>query len=169
MYNRLLDAFIKTAEAGSFTKASESLFLSPTAIMKQVNSLEDHLGLRLLERTPSGVSLTDAGKSLYDDARFMISYSDAAIERAREASSEQKIFRVGTSILNPAKPFVDLYYRLSGSFSDYKLSLIPFEDDHEGIISEVEKLGSKFDFHFITFHFRFQAILSANLNSFKPT
>lgn len=146
MYNRLLDAFIKTAEAGSFTKASESLFLSPTAIMKQVNSLEDHLGLRLLERTPSGVSLTDAGKSLYDDARFMISYSDAAIERAREASSEQKIFRVGTSILNPAKPFVDLYYRLSGSFSDYKLSLIPFEDDHEGIISEVEKLGSKFDF-----------------------
>lgn len=146
MYNRLLDAFIKTAESGSFTKASSSLFLSPTAIMKQVNALEDHLGLRLLERTPSGVALTDAGRSLYNDAKFIISYSEAAIERAREVSSAQKVFRVGTSILNPAKPFVDLYYRLAGAFSDYKLSLIPFEDDHEGIVSEVEKLGAKFDF-----------------------
>ena len=31
-------------------------------------------------------------------------------------------------------------------FPEYKLHLVPFEDDHEGILSEIGKLGEKFDF-----------------------
>lgn len=40
---------------------------------------------------------------------------------------------VGTSLLSPAKPFMDLWYQVSTEFSDYKLHLVPFEDNHEGI------------------------------------
>lgn len=40
MYNALLDTFIVVVETGSFTKASDVLFLSSTAVMKQINALE---------------------------------------------------------------------------------------------------------------------------------
>lgn len=38
MYNPALDTFICVADCGSFTKASERLYISPTAVMKQINS-----------------------------------------------------------------------------------------------------------------------------------
>ena len=49
-------------------------------------------------------------------------------------------------MLNPAKPFMDLWYRVNKEFANYKLHLVPFEDDHEGILSEIAQLGEKFDF-----------------------
>lgn len=55
-------------------------------------------------------------------------------------------FCVGASLLNPAKPFMDLWYRVNKKFSNYKLHLVPFEDDHKGILSEIAQLGEKFDF-----------------------
>lgn len=49
-------------------------------------------------------------------------------------------------MLNPAKPFMDLWYQVSQDFANYKLRLVPFEDNHEGILSEIMQLGTKFDF-----------------------
>ena len=147
MYNPILDTFITVADCGSFTKASESLYISPTAVMKQMNLLESHLNLKLIERTPSGVELTSAGKIIYRDAKFMIDYSKKSIAEANAAAHNyDTTFCVGTSLLNPAKPFMDLWYRVNKNFPDYKLHLVPFEDNHEGILSEIERLGEKFDF-----------------------
>ncbi len=147
MYNPVLDTFICVADCGSFTKASERLYISPTAVMKQINSLENHLKLKLLERKSSGVQLTSAGKMIYRDAKFMINYSKKSIAEAfNSVHAKDTTFCVGTSLLNPAKPFMDLWYRVNQSFPDYKLHLVPFEDNHEGILSEIKKLGEKFDF-----------------------
>ena len=41
---------------------------------------------------------------------------------------------------------MDLWYKINQSFPDYKLHLVPFEDNHDGILSEIKKLGEKFDF-----------------------
>ena len=147
MYNPLLETFLTAADCGSLTKAAKQLYISPTAVMKKINSLESHLDLKLIERTHSGVRLTDAGKIIYKDAKFMIDYSKKSIEEAKNFLLDQDTtFCVGTSLLNPAKPFMDLWYRLNKDFPDYKLHLVPFEDNHEGILSEIEKLGEKFDF-----------------------
>ncbi|MGN1320934.1 MAG: LysR family transcriptional regulator [Acutalibacteraceae bacterium] len=147
MYNAMLDTFISVIDFGSFTKAAEHLYISPTAVMKQINSLENHLNLKLIERTPSGVKLTSAGKVIYRDAKFMIDYSKKSIDAANAATHKyDTTFCVGTSLLNPAKPFMDLWYRVNQNFPDYKLHLVPFQDNHEGILSEIEKLGEKFDF-----------------------
>lgn len=62
------------------------------------------------------------------------------------AHAADTTFCVGTSLLNPAKPFMDLWYRVNKDFPEYKLHLVPFEDNHEGILSEIGKLGEKFDF-----------------------
>lgn len=147
MYNPMLDTFIAVCDCGSFTKAAERLYISPTAVMKQMNALEAHLELKLIERTPSGIHLTEAGALIYRDAKFMIDYSRKSIASAQAALyAESTTFCVGTSLLNPAKPFMDLWYRLNRDFPDYKLHLVPFEDNCDGILGEIEKLGEKFDF-----------------------
>lgn len=147
MYYPTLATFITVADCGSFTKAAESLYLSPTAVMKQMNTLEKHLGFQLIERAKTGVRLTAAGKIIYRDARLMIAQSEKTLAEARAATyTYETTFCVGTSLLNPAKPFMDLWYEVNRDFPDYKLHLVPFEDNHEGIVSEIEKLGQKFDF-----------------------
>lgn len=147
MYNRLLDTFICVADCGSLNRAAEKLFLSPTAVMKQINQLESHLQLKLLQRTNRGMTLTACGQSLYKDAKFMMDYSEKAIAKARGVEARQKkVFRVGTSMLNPCKTFMDLWYRLSDQFPQVTLQIIPFEDDHKGILAVIEKLGRDFDF-----------------------
>ncbi len=147
MYNPLLNTFVAVADCGSFTKASETLFISPTAVMKQMNALEKHLELKLIERTPSGIYLTQAGAVIYKEAKFMMEYSQKAISRAKAALYDyETTFCVGTSMLNPAKPFMDLWYLVNQDFPAYKLHLVPFADNHDGILSEIENLGEKFDF-----------------------
>lgn len=147
MYNSQLTAFVCTADSGSFNKAAEKLYISSTAVMKQIDALEKHLNLKLLERTRRGVTLTPAGQVIYRHAKILFDYSERAIREARvTAAAEEAAFCVGTSILNPCKPFMDLWYQISSRFSSYKLHIIPFEDDHEGILGEISALGEKYDF-----------------------
>lgn len=147
MFNHQLTTFVTVADCGSFTKAADILFVTPTAVMKQINALESHLNLQLIERSKHGIRLTPAGDAIYKDAKFLFDYSRRSIENARRTMEhDDKTFRVGTSMLNPAKPFMDLWYRVNQDFQDYKLRLVTFEDNHEGILSEIMQLGIKFDF-----------------------
>ena len=68
MYNPQLDTFIRVAEAGSFSKAAQESFITPTAVIKQMNLLESRLGLTLFHRSHQGLSPTRAGRSLLADA-----------------------------------------------------------------------------------------------------
>ena len=79
MYNHQLETFIKVADSGSFNKASEELYVSPNAVMKQINLLENSLGFDLFVRTHRGVQLTPAGESLYRDAKYLIQYAKDSI------------------------------------------------------------------------------------------
>lgn len=68
MYNPQLETFLRVADAGSFNKAAEELFITPPAVIKQITSLESSLDLKLFIRSPRGLKLTEAGKSIYRDA-----------------------------------------------------------------------------------------------------
>ena len=147
MVNPLLEAFLCVADCGSFTKAAEKLYISPTAVMKQRNVLEQQLGLSLFRRTSHGVRLTPAGESIYKDAKFILDYSHKALEKARQlVDAENFTICVGTSMLNPCKVFMDLWYQVSDRFPQYKIHIVPFEDSHEGILEEIAAIGVKYDF-----------------------
>ena len=62
MYNKYLDVFIQVADTGSFSRAAEKLYISSTAVMKQMNLMKQKLGLSLLVRTNHAITLTE----LYD-------------------------------------------------------------------------------------------------------
>lgn len=147
MYNSQLKVFICVADCGSFNKAAQQLYISPTAVMKQINALEAHLELPLFRRTNQGICLTRAGESIYKDAKYMIDFSGQAVARARAlAAGECAVLRVGTSMLNPCKVFMDLWYRISDSFPWFKIQIVPFEDDHQGILSVIGRIGEQYDF-----------------------
>lgn len=75
---RKLKTFVKVAQIGSFSHAAKALYLTQAAVSQQVQELEAHLGVRLLERKSSGVSLTRAGNVLLEYAQQMSSLSDQA-------------------------------------------------------------------------------------------
>ena len=85
MYNPQLDTFLCVVESGSFNKAAEKLYISPPAVIKQINLLEEGLDLQLFVRTHRGLQLTDAGKSLYQDAKYIIQYCQDSVTRAKNA------------------------------------------------------------------------------------
>ena len=58
-------AFIETVRAGSINKAAVSLGYTQLGLTYILNSLEDELGLKLLERNHSGISLTSDAEELY--------------------------------------------------------------------------------------------------------
>jgi DNA-binding transcriptional LysR family regulator len=61
-----LNAFFRAAESQSFTKAAQDLRTSPSVISKHISDLEHNLGFSLLRRSTHGVSLTEAGKGLFE-------------------------------------------------------------------------------------------------------
>ena len=60
-----LEAFVATADAGSFTAAAERLNLTNSAVGKAVSRLEARLNTRLFERSTRRLALTDAGAAFY--------------------------------------------------------------------------------------------------------
>lgn len=82
---RQLRYFIAIAEAGSFSRAAEILHVSQPPLSVQVKALEDELGVRLLDRTTRGVSLTAAGSAFFEEARAALTRLEHAKREARRA------------------------------------------------------------------------------------
>lgn len=132
MYNPQLETFICVVDSGSFSKAAEKLYITPPAVIKQINSLESSLALKLFERTHRGLVITEAGKSMYQDAKYLIQYSKDSVNRAKEAMSvQEEIIRVGVSPMTPAQSFMTLWPEIQKSCPEIKLKLVPFENSPE--------------------------------------
>jgi DNA-binding transcriptional LysR family regulator len=71
-------SFVKSAEAGSFTKAAQLLEISPAAVSKNVQRLEDQLSVRLFQRTTRKLSLTEEGQLFYDRCAQAVHDLDSA-------------------------------------------------------------------------------------------
>lgn len=146
MYNPQLETFVCVVEAGSFNKAAERLYISPPAVIKQINLLEENLDIRLFIRTHRGLQMTEAGKSLYQDAKYIIQYCKDSVTRARNAMQEsEEIIRIGTSMMTPAQILVDLWPRLQEYCPDIKFRLVPFENTPENAREILGNLGQNID------------------------
>lgn len=146
MYNPQLETFVCVVEAGSFNKAAERLYISPPAVIKQINLLEENLDIRLFIRTHRGLQMTEAGKSFYQDAKYIIQYCKDSVTRARNAMQEsEEIIRIGTSMMTPAQILVDLWPRLQEYCPDIKFRLVPFENTPENAREILGNLGQNID------------------------
>ena len=146
MYNPQLETFIKVADAGSFNKAAEEMFITPTAVIKQINLLENSLDLKLFERTHRGLTLTNSGRSIYNDAKYIIQYSAESVQRARKAAeNHSNVIRIGISPMTPTQILVDLWPEIHKHCPDIKFQLIPFENTPENAREILKNLGQNID------------------------
>ena len=81
-----LSAFVAVAEQASFTKAARRLGRSTATLSQTVRALEDHLGVRLLNRTTRSVAPTDAGERLLAQLRPLLNGFEAAVEIGQRLS-----------------------------------------------------------------------------------
>src|SRR5256885_16952097 len=80
---RHLRYFIAVAEAMNFTKAAARLRVAQPSLSRQVQALEDEIGVSLLKRSPRGVTLTAEGKLFLEAARQLMTRADDSVNKVR--------------------------------------------------------------------------------------
>src|SRR5258707_10955864 len=86
---RLLDGLNVLAaivEAGNFVRAGEALGLTQSGVSRAMQCLEQQLGVRLLDRTPKAVTLTNEGKQFYQEVAPLLAGLGAATIQARQTA-----------------------------------------------------------------------------------
>jgi DNA-binding transcriptional LysR family regulator len=85
----LLVGFEAAARHLSFTKAGEELFLTQSAVSRQIKELEEQLGVELFQRRHRALALTSAGKSFYASAAQVLTTMRAATEQLRTQAGKK--------------------------------------------------------------------------------
>src|SRR5713101_2631394 len=80
---RHLRYFLAVGEALNFTRAAAQLRVAQPALSRQVQDLEDEIGVDLLRRSPRGVTLTAEGKLFLEEARELLKRADESVEKVR--------------------------------------------------------------------------------------
>lgn len=141
MYDPHLKALVLAAECGSFSRAAERLYISPNALIKHINLLENRLGVTLFERSPRGVTLTKAGRYVVNEARFFMERAEQVRSQARRlCETPPACIRLGSSLLCPGRPIVELWSGVSAAHPDIRLQIVPIDDTDN---SNIGDLGGK--------------------------
>jgi DNA-binding transcriptional LysR family regulator len=87
----LLVGFEAAARHLSFTKAGEELFLTQSAVSRQIKELEEQLGLALFHRRHRSLALTDAGQQFFAAAAQALGTMRAATARLQAQSGSRPL------------------------------------------------------------------------------
>ena len=88
MADRRLQVFHAVAKHLSFTKAAETLFMTQPAVTFQIKQLEEHFNARLFERGHGQISLTDAGRVVFDYAERILGLSTELDARLKDMTGQ---------------------------------------------------------------------------------
>jgi len=88
---RLVGYFVVVAEHRHFGRAATALRVAQPSLSRQIRRLEQQLGVRLLDRTPQGTRLTDAGEVFLPRARALLRSAAQATAQARAAAQPSRI------------------------------------------------------------------------------
>lgn len=144
MYNQQMRTFVTVADLGSFSKASKKLFVTTVSVMKQINSFESHIGVKLFVRTNHGVNLTQAGQEVYKTAKEIIELSDKTIKKL-QSDKKEIVIRIGSCMLYPANPLVNLWAKVPNTDNSIKINIVPMGDSFTNLHTISEELGKTID------------------------
>ena len=114
--------------------------------LKQINSLESALEVKLFDRSHRGLTLTKAGRSLYQDAKYVIQYCRDSVTRAKNAMQEDlNVIRIGSSPMTPAQLLMGLWSKIQALYPDIKFQIVPFENTPENAREILANLGKNID------------------------
>jgi DNA-binding transcriptional LysR family regulator len=126
---------VRVVEAGSLSAAARSLGLSLPAISRQISTLEEELGARLLVRTTRSLRLTEAGQRFHEQAGRLVQAADAARASVRPAGAVGGDVIVSASVTLGALRIVPAVPQLLAKFPALRLDL-RLEDRAADLVSE---------------------------------
>lgn len=129
---RHLKYFIAVAEELNIGRAAVRLHISQPPLTRQIQQLEEELGVQLFIRTPRGVELTHAGEVFLDEARNVRSLVEQAIEKTKRAG-EGKLGRLdigifGTGIISAIPKMLQLF---RATYPDVRVVLHTMSKDEQ--------------------------------------
>ena len=126
-----LITFLKVCETGSFTSAAAASFISPSAVLQQMRTLEEELGVTLFERSTKGVSLTPAGE--YLKQRGSILYQENAVlhREIHNAAVHSQTICIGTSIMEKCRLLYELWVLFSEENKDCEIQMLNIDAWHK--------------------------------------
>ncbi|MBQ8620070.1 MAG: LysR family transcriptional regulator [Clostridia bacterium] len=102
MNDKQIAAFISVADCGSFSAAARKQYISPQAMIQQIDLLEKEVCVQLLNRTHRGVTLTEAGKQFYTGVLNIAKQLDDLLEQVRKTQELDKLsLRIGVFDSSP--------------------------------------------------------------------
>lgn len=147
-----LKTFIAVADNKSFNKAANQLFISAPAVIKQINSLENTIKVKLFKRTHSGVSLTKAGQSFYQDATKLVAAYKQSINRAQDVSERKLSLKIGAGPLATGAGTKNLWLEIGKKKPNLSFQFIPcscslgnFNEFLAGINKNFDLVSSVYD------------------------
>ena len=158
---RHLRALLALAEEFNFTRAAERLHLTQQALSGQIRQLEERVGARLVERDSRRVELTNAGRTLCEQARPLLASAEHAITATRAAGSETRRLTVGYIAPLTRRMVAPALERYSAAYPDVEMRihfasfLDPLAGLREGTAADVAILYGEFEHDGIELRFLF--------------
>lgn len=121
---RQLKYFVAVADAGSMSGAARTLFVTQPTLTVAIQKLEKSLGVQLLDRSTTPLSLTPAGQLLYDKGSPILERIDEVAHQVRALGAQDKSrIRVGLTVLFSMQ-FMPQITRFMASHPDVEVSLV---------------------------------------------
>lgn len=96
---RAFAALVHSVELGSLSGAARAMHTTQPTVSKLVDALEQSLGVRLLRRSPTGLSLTEEGQRFHEHARRMLEAHGEAVADVRQRSTQPRgLLRVSAPV-----------------------------------------------------------------------
>jgi len=131
--------FAQAVKEGSFSAAARALHLTPSAISKQINALEDRLGVRLINRTTRALHLTEAGtRYLEHSQRILNDIDNAESEVGGLRDTARGVLRINAPVVMGARRIAPLLVEFQERYpeievllnlSDHRVDLLQTGDD----------------------------------------
>lgn len=130
---------------GSFTKASQIMFISPNAVMAQIDLFEYRLGFTVFERSRRGLKLTSKGQILYEGCLKLKKDAETTLAACSEYNKDSFTIRIGTSPVLSGNYLLSLCKKNRNILSGFDFKLIPFSNREEEASYILTHFGEQID------------------------
>ncbi len=117
--------FIRVCELKNLTKAAQELYITQPTLSRRILALEDELGVELLKRTSTGITVTEAGNLFYNEEKKLMDAQAALVNTMRRfKESHYGILRIGSSLEFFAEPVFFAAQLMKNYFPNVEMSLM---------------------------------------------
>lgn len=144
MLRHQLKTFLTVCDTGSFSKAAAALYITPSAVLQQIQTLEAEFGVPLFNRSSKGVTLTQAGEYLENRGKALSHMSEELRRDMQSFASNVRPICVGTSIMEKIRLLYELWVLFSEEEKDCEIQMVNIDVGHNipGNTDLIESINS---------------------------